>query len=199
MKRQEAFTLIELLIVISLVALVGGALYSMFASAVDLMRRTSRSVVAEDVSIFLEKWDRDVANQVVFRGIPFEGMEDAVSFPASIGVGEEDSMDKGIGRVSFFFDKSHKTIERRQENLAQIYEEAEVDSRPVLKGVLRARFQYFVYDKIEEIFFWADEWNSLEKENAIPVAVQVKFECEAGEDRYEFERTTAIPIAESTR
>ena len=100
MKRKTGFTLVELLIVVSIVALIGMSLYAMFASAMDMMRRVSRTEVAEDVSIFLEKLDRDISNQVTFRGIPFEGKETSLSFPSPIGLDKKSPLNRGIGRVS---------------------------------------------------------------------------------------------------
>ena len=199
MKRDAAFTLIELLIVLSLTALVGASLYSMFASAVDLMRRASHSVISEDASLFLEKLDREISSQVVFKGISFEGREESLSFASRIETDKKTPMNKGIGRVSFFLNKSHGTLERRQENLSQIYKEEDVYATPVLKGVTRVKFRYFVYNKPEKKFEWTETWNSLEKEGAIPAAVKIEFECTMGEERHGFERTTAIPIAESAR
>jgi len=199
MKRDAGFTLVELLVVVSIVALIGMSLYAMFGSSLDMMRRVSRSEVSEDVSIFLEKLDREISSQVIFKGIPFEGKETFLSFPSRINSGQKTPLNRGIGRVSYFFDESHRAFARRQENLSQCYKKVEVEAAPMVEGVANMRFQYFVYRKNEKIFEWVGVWNSLENQGAIPYAVKVEFECVRGEERYGFEKTIAIPIAESAR
>lgn len=199
MKRGAAFTLIELLVTVSLVALIGMCLFAMFSSAINMMQRISRTIVMEDVNIFLEKMDRDVTSQAIFNGIPFEGKEDSVSFPLRMDANKQNPMDKGIGSVTYFYDDFHQTIERSQKNANQIYEEKEVKSKTMLEGVMSVQFQYFVYDKVEKTYGWTEEWNSLEKEGAIPFAVQIDFECTKGEETYALKRTFPIPVADSKR
>lgn len=199
MKREAGFTLVELLVVMSLVALIGVSLYAMFGSAMDMMRRVSGSEVAEDVGIFLEKLDREISSQVTFKGIPFDGKETSLTFPFRIGIDKKASLNRGIGRVSYFFDESHRTFTRRQENLSQIYKREEIEAVPILKDVTDVKFQYFVYLKSEKIFQWVGVWNSLENEGAIPFAVKVELGCVWGEERHVFERTFTIPIAEIAR
>lgn len=199
MKRDAGFTLVELLVVVSIVALIGMSLYAMFGSSLDMMRRVSRSEVSEDVSIFLEKLDREISSQVTFKGIPFEGKETSLSFPSRINLDQRAPLNRGIGRVSYFFDESHRTFARRQENLSQCYKKVEVEAVPMVEGVANMKFQYFVYRENEKTFEWVGGWNSLENQGAIPYAVKVEFECVRGEERYGFEKTIAIPIAESAR
>jgi prepilin-type N-terminal cleavage/methylation domain-containing protein len=199
MRREAGFTLVELLVVVSLVALIGMSLYAMFGSAMDMMHRVSRSEVAEDVDIFLERFDREISSQVTFKGIPFDGKEVLLSFPSRIGWDKRAPLNKGIGRVSYFFDESHRTFARRQENLSQIYKpQGETEATAALEGVSGLKFQYLVYRKAEKTFEWVPEWNSLENNGEIPSAVKVEFSCVRGEEPYAFERTVAIPIAEIT-
>lgn len=196
MRRDTGFTLMELLIVISLMALIGMSLYAMFGSAVDMMRRVSRSEVAEDADIFLERFDREISSQVAFKGISFDGKETSLSFPSRIELDKRVPLNRGIGRVSYFFDESHRTFARRQENLNQIYKPGEeIGATIVLEGVASLKFQYFVYQKIEKIFEWVPVWDSLKNEGEIPSAVKVEFTCVRGEEKDAFERTVAIPIA----
>ena len=146
MRRKAGFTLVELLVVVSLMALIGMSLYAMFGSAMDMMHRVSRSEVAEDVDIFLERFDREISSQVTFKGISFDGKETLLSFPSCIGLDKRASLNRGIGRVSYAFDESHRTFARRQENLNQIYKpEGEIGAVAALEGVSGLKFQYFVY------------------------------------------------------
>jgi prepilin-type N-terminal cleavage/methylation domain-containing protein len=200
MRREGGFTLVELLVVISLMALIGMSLYAMFGSAMDMMRRVSRSEVTEDIGIFLERFDREISSQITFKEIPFEGKEASLSFPSRIELDKKAPLNRGISRVSYFFDESRRTFARRQENLNQIYKpEEKVKVTTALEGISGLKFQYFVYRKAEKIFEWVSQWNSLENEGEIPSAVKVEFSCIRGEEQYAFERTVAIPIAESTR
>ena len=199
MKRDAGFTLVELLVVISIMALIGMCLFTMFASAMDMMHRVSRTEVGEDVGILLEKLDREISSQVLFKGIPFIGKETSLSFPSRINLDQRAPLNRGIGRVGYFFDESHRTFARRQENLNQIYKKEEVKDVPLLEGVRNVKFQYFIYLKSQKIFQWVGTWNSLENEGAIPYAVKIEFECVRGEEEHVFQKTLAIPIAESAR
>ena len=200
MRRKAGFTLVELLVVVSLMALIGMSLYAMFGSAMDMMHRVSLSEVAEDVDIFLERFDREISSQVTFKGISFDGKETLLSFPSCIGLDKRASLNRGIGRVSYAFDESHRTFARRQENLNQIYKpEGEIEAVAALEGVSGLKFQYFVYRKAEKTYEWVPEWNSLENGGEIPSAAKVEFNYVRGEETYAFARTVAIPIAEITR
>ncbi|MFH0985425.1 MAG: prepilin-type N-terminal cleavage/methylation domain-containing protein [Candidatus Omnitrophota bacterium] len=199
MKRKAGFTLVELLVVISLMALIGMALYAMFGSGIGMMRRVSHSEVAEDVSVFLEKLDREVSSQVLFHGIPFDGQEASLSFPSRVGLDKRALLNKGIGRVSYFWDEWHRTFARRQENLSQIQQKEEIRAVPMLGNVARVKFQYFVYIKNKQTFEWVETWNASENAGQIPSAVKVEFECSGEDGRHVFERTLAIPIANITR
>lgn len=190
--------MVELLVVISIVALIGMSLYAMFASAMSMMQRVTRSEVDEDVGVFLEKLDREISSQVTYRGVPFDGKETSLSFPSRIGLDQREPL-RGIGRITYSFDEFHRTFSRRQDNLNQIYKKNEEGAVPMLEGAANVKFQYFVYRKSEKIFEWVGVWNSLEHEGAIPYAVKVEFECVRGEERHVFEKTIAIPIAESAR
>ncbi|MFH1800501.1 MAG: prepilin-type N-terminal cleavage/methylation domain-containing protein [Candidatus Omnitrophota bacterium] len=199
MRREAGFTLVELLVVVSLMALIGMSVYAMFGSAMDMMRRVSRSEITEDVDIFLERFDREISSQVIFKGIPFNGKETFLSFPSRIGLDKRAPLNRGIGRVSYFFDESDRTFARGQENLNQIYKpEEEVGPTAVLEGVSALKFQYFVYRKAEKMFEWVPDWDSLENGGEIPSAVKVAFSGVQREEPYVFERTVAIPIAEIT-
>jgi prepilin-type N-terminal cleavage/methylation domain-containing protein len=199
MRRKAGFTLVELLVVVSLMALIGMSLYAMFGSAMDMMRRVSHSEIAEDVDIFLERFDREISSQVTFKGISFSGKETLLNFPSRIESDQRAPLNKGIGRVSYFFDESRRTFARRQENLSQIHKpEEEIETTAALEGVSALKFQYFIYHKAEKTFEWVPEWDSLENGGEIPSAVKVAFSCVQGEEPYVFERTVAIPIAENT-
>jgi prepilin-type N-terminal cleavage/methylation domain-containing protein len=200
MKREAGFTLVELLVVVSLMALIGMSLYAMFGSAMNMMRRVSRSEIAEDVGIFLERFDREISSQIIFKGIPFNGKETLLSFPSRIGLDKRVPLNRGIGRVSYFFDESRRVFARRQENLGQIYKPGEEEkATAVLEGVSGLKFQYFIYRKAEKVYEWVPEWDSLGNGGEIPSAVKVEFSCARGEEPHAFERTIAIPIAEITR
>jgi prepilin-type N-terminal cleavage/methylation domain-containing protein len=200
MRKEDGFTLVELLVVVSLMALIGMSLYAMFGSAMGMMRRVSRSEIAEDVDIFLERFDREISSQILFKGIPFNGKETLLSFPSRIGLDKKVLLNRGIGRVDYFFDESHRAFARSQENLGQIYKPEEGMKATVqLEGVSRLKFQYFVYRKVEKTFEWVPEWDSAENGGEIPSAVKVEFSCVQEKEPHAFERTVAIPIAEITR
>ncbi|MFA6600050.1 MAG: type II secretion system protein GspJ [Candidatus Omnitrophota bacterium] len=199
MRRSRGFTLIEVLLVVSLAALIGMAVYSMFASAVNMMHRISDNALDEDADIFFEKVDREISCQVVFKGIPFEGTASSMSFAAPIALNPENPAERGVGRVRYDFGGSSQGFVRRQQNLHQVFKTIEGAPASLMTAATSLRFQYFVYREKDQLYEWTEEWNSAEQDGQLPAAVRLKLECARGEEAKKYERTIAIPIAGSTR
>lgn len=192
-RSAKGFTLIEMLVVVSLVALTGLCVFSMFNSAVDLMRRISRTVIEEDVAIFLEKIDREISNQVAFTGIPSEGESQKMSFFTPLENG------RGVGKIRYFFNSSRNSFSRQELTLSHVFKEEEVSSSPMLEGVQDMSFKYLSYNEEEETYLWLPEWVFEEQEGKIPFAIRIWFNYVRGGEVYGFQRTVWIPIAQSTR
>lgn len=79
--HNKSFTLLELIIVTSIIAMVGTSTYSVLRNGISIWQRINKVSKEEDVRLFFEKITNDVHNMVVFSPIPFRGSSQIISFP----------------------------------------------------------------------------------------------------------------------
>lgn len=190
----SGFTLIEMLIAMSLVALVAVAVYANFESGIRVMKVMSRPVSEEDTNIFFEKISSDLQNSFRYKKIPFSGLPERVSFPAPIRTEPSLGGADAIGRVSYAYDSSRHSVVRLQENVSQIYQEKPGQPVSVLSPVQSLHFHYYRFDPSERKYSWVEEWK--ETEEKVPRAVRVELEIDEEGKLHNLTRTIPIPVGE---
>ena len=193
MRSNRGFTLIEVMLAASIIAIVALALYATFASGIRVMSLVTRPVAEEDVDIFFEKLSRELQNSFHYAKIPFQGQNDRFSFATTIQTDKKLGGDHGIGRVSYAYDSAHNAILRTQENVSQIYQELSGPSNKVFFPLSSLQVQYFKYDPAEKTYEWKEEWEETE-DKAIPLAVKVVLHVQGEEKEQGIARTIAIPV-----
>lgn len=192
--RKAGFTLIEMLIAISLVALTSFAIYQNFDSGVRIMRVMSRPINEEDIDLFFEKFSGDLQNSFLYKGIAFVGKKDKVSFLTTIPTLESLGGGEGIGRVTYSYDSSHGAVARLRENMNQIYKEKPGKPLSMLTSVESLSFKYYQYNPNDQKHEWVEERE--ETAEKIPLAVQLQLEIHDQGKIRTFSRTVSIPIGE---
>lgn len=191
---KKAFTFIEVLLVATMFALVGTALYGAFSSAIKLWDRSQRMVMEENVTVFFDKISEDLRNTFYYAQIRFVGREESLSFATTVQVAadprssrEHEKMIDQIGRVSYYFDLTDRSIYRRQDSYAQALSDDVNPARKMIDNVRSLRFRYYFTgeEDIQEHDFTDD---------VIPFAieVQVAFETDRGQLQ-EMKRFIIIP------
>lgn len=193
MKRNRGFTLLEVLLAVSLVAMVALALYSTFNSGIRVMSLVNQPGAEEDLNIFFEKLSRDLQNSFHYATIPFQGKSDRFSFATTIQTDEELGGDHGIGRVTYAYDSAHSAILRTQENISQIYKEKTGPSSKVFFPLSSFQLQYYKYDPVEKAYEWKEEWEETANK-MIPLAVKVVLHFQEEGREQSVARTIAIPV-----
>ena len=122
--KRRGFSLVELLLVLSLAPIVFFAVYSNFSSGVKLWQRLQVKTPEEDQVIFRLKTQRDFQNALRYVPVPFQGEDTNVAFMACIAATELGG-DRAIGQVRYFYDDSHNTIVREVRDFSQLYREAQ--------------------------------------------------------------------------
>ena len=85
MGRRSGFTMVELLISLTIFATVAIALYTAFSLGVSVWRRTESGIdLHQDVRVKLERVAKDLRNAVVYSGIPFEGDGSRLAFASLV-------------------------------------------------------------------------------------------------------------------
>jgi len=74
-----------MILAISLLAVVGLAIYGIFDTGIKVMRKIIRPVPGEDLNIFFEKFSHDLQNAFHYGSIPFRGETGEVIFPTHGG------------------------------------------------------------------------------------------------------------------
>lgn len=194
-RQKYGFTFIELTFVVSLMAIVSLAVYSVFSQGINIWQRLTQDVKTEEINIFCEKISFELRNSFKFSGIDFIGREDSISFPALVTsqteAGQEQEVD--IGRIDYSFNFQDKTLERKQANHSQLYQEKSTALRPVLSDVRSLNFQYYYYDPDEEIYLWKTIWQGDEEIADLPLAVRINIDFyEEARDKG-ITRTITIP------
>ena len=130
MKSRNAFTLVEVLLVSSLIAVLSLAVFRSFGNGLKLWARADHLNRDAEVGIFLDKMAEDLRSTVAISNIPFKGISTEIAFPAVVMTqadvksarSSEGFIDQ-IGAVRYRFDPSTHTIFRSQANYAQALKE----------------------------------------------------------------------------
>ncbi len=193
-RKKFGFTLIEILLTVSLFSLCSFAIYKVFAGGVKLWARSQYFAVEEDVAIFLDKFSEDLRNSFYYTGINFKGMQGQLTVPAFVTTqADERSMDADqgpvtqIGAVKYYYDYETHTIHRAQANYSQALKGSFADDRVLVKAVTGLRFIYYIpgaegvdpYTKMEDV---------------IPSAVYVEIKYNDGRSEQQTGRFISIPV-----
>ncbi len=167
---KKSFTLIELLITVTIFSVVSIVIYSTFDSGMRIWHRIEKFNLADIRNIMkMEKLNRELRQAFVFKekDIAFLGKKDQVKFSVVI--------DSEVNEVAYFFDPASKAVLRSAEKLADILavkekkEGLSLKLIPYIEEVSEFSLSYFYYDIIKAAYLWKDEW----KENTLPLAVKL--------------------------
>lgn len=174
--HPKGFTLIEVVLVVSLISMVGLAVYHSIANGLRIWERSQRFVGEEDIAIFFDKLSQDLHNAFPYSLISFEGKEDSMSFPTIVRTPadkkrssrRQDYVDQ-IGQVKYYFDFMHHSLFRQQANYSQALNRKFGRKQLLATPVQSVRFSYY-YDVEDELDIKGPE------EGELPSAVQVEVE-----------------------
>lgn len=155
---KSAVTLIEILIVTSLVAMISVAIYSCLSSGIRVWREAHRLVVEEDIAIFFDKISKDLRNVYSYSRIKPHGDMFKFSFPAIVytradkGLGHSaNTYVDQLGKVEYYFDPISDSIYRREANYSQAINEQYSKGLKIVGSVERMNFRFFVLTSEGEI------------------------------------------------
>jgi len=195
------FTLIELLISVMIFALVGTAVYSIFACGIIAWRKGSKDkTYVRKVRLAAESLAKDLRNTFEFSEIAFEGREDSVQFAALIlnepdpEYSESESYYE-VGRAAYFYDKGKKTLYREEIFFPAISQEREEGDRVkvLIRHLRKLEFSYCYLDNVTGSYKWKDDWKK-EEQDTIPAAVRIKMVFKKEVNQRDFEKMIFIPI-----
>lgn len=191
----KSFTLIEVLLVSTLIAVLGLAVFQSFANGLKLWSRAQRLNREADVAIFLDKMGVDLRSSVSITGIGFKGTSEKVSFPAIVLTNADPNSSRApeglidqIGAVQYRYEPGDHIIYRRQANYSQALKgNWSLDESAIVSGIDALDFHYEISS--DKGFLLKPDVN-----DGVPsgVMVDVHFSDDTGE--HELKRYLSIPI-----
>jgi len=148
-QRQNAFTMVEMLIVVALFATLSIAIYQAFASGLKIWDYGAKFFGEEDVVIFLEKVEDDLHNAFFYSLIPFQGDAKFLEFASRVMVASDpkSSIDvpyvKQIGKVRYSLNSRTQQIERKVADYGLAAKGKFLKPQGLAKNIRSLRFRYF--------------------------------------------------------
>jgi prepilin-type N-terminal cleavage/methylation domain-containing protein len=196
-RRSNAFTLIEILLVTSLIGIVSIAVFRSFNNGIKLWAKAQRINREAEAAIFLDKMAEDLRSAVTISSIAFKGTGHSFSFPAVVLTpadvksyrAVEEVIDQ-IGAVQYRYDPEAHKIFRRQVNYSQavkgIWPSLEI---AMVSGIEELDFDYVV--PTAEGYVTKSEINSI-----FPSGVYVKVHYKDDTGIHELKRFLPMVVGE---
>ncbi len=171
--RHRGFSLIEILLVVSLIAGLGLASFMCLSNGLKLWQRSLDIIADEDCLIFFDRLTQDLRNAFQTSQLQFQANENSISFPTlllmdfdprSVHASKQDGWQ--IGTVSYTFDIENKAIIRKQANYGQSLKNEWGGEQKVLSHVQKMSIQYFYQQQKQSVSFL--------KEGEIPQFIEIK-------------------------
>ena len=183
--KKDGLTMVEILLVVSIVSALSLALYNTFSNGLRVWERSQRYVQEEDIAIFFDRVGRELRNGFKFSKIPFWGYETRIVFPTIIQTledkkiaGDSRNYVDQIGVVEYEFDVARGVLYRLQRNYSQALVRATVSKRSIVTNLKGVKFQYFFLDQDRNLVqaFSIDELPPV-------VRIEVTYIDQRGEER----------------
>ncbi|HTL71274.1 MAG TPA: prepilin-type N-terminal cleavage/methylation domain-containing protein [Candidatus Eisenbacteria bacterium] len=174
-RRAGAFTLIELLLVMTLLPILAFAVYANFNSGFRIWKAANQEVPEEACALFYRRGDADFRNLVRYSALPFEGGSSEVAFCAGVAAPAELGGDRGLGQVRYFYDDDKKALFREEKNFSEVHKERPGRVTLVLEHVERFSLEYFAVTQQKDVYAWTEEWTGRKPEE-LPLAVRFSFD-----------------------
>ncbi len=171
---NRGFTLVELLVTLSLLLLVGGTAGSVLLGGLSVWERgQNQGLFDQQMRLALEEMKRELRSMRRFKPIPFEGSYDSFSFPLLVETELKDgSILEEVGRGGFFLDGAKRRLCRSRHP----YREARTRSlrsgcAPIATDLDRLRFSYCLPDPSTGGVTWKGSVSSEEPPLAVKIEV----------------------------
>lgn len=182
----SSFTLVELLIALSIFSVVSIAIYSTFSSGLGVLRKVKDIDLAQQsFALKIERFSREIRQNTRMAKLYLSGADDRISFGQV--------SDDAPLRLTYYFDSASQCFMRATDNLADILKEGKIDPElkskgtVFLKNVKEARFSYLFFDLKKKAYLWSQEW----KETTLPLAVKLNIVT----DKQNYATTVFLPTA----
>ena len=143
--HKKGMTLIEILIAVSLVAVISVVIYQSIAGGIMVWRRNQRLLVEEDIVIFFDKLTYDLKNSFEFSVLNISGGETSFSFPTIVYMlndSDDQEYEKQIGMVEYFLNYDDHSLRRRQAGYGQSIDGSWGREQILIENIEDIKFKY---------------------------------------------------------
>lgn len=169
------FTMIELMISASLIAVLSLAIFSTFARGLDVWKRVKTLDRVEDhVHVALEKFSRELRTTFNFKPVKFTGEKNRIVFPTYVRLkGSADPNLEHVGKVTYLFNPEKRAIFRRQEGYSDLFHSERVPVEKFIAPVEEAVFAYYAFNPGEEKYEWREKWKEPLRPEGVRLTITV--------------------------
>ena len=194
--NKKAFTLVELLVTASILGMIAVAIFSTFASGLNVYKRVRSYAGAEtDVLLALEKMERDLRNIFNFSGIDFIDDSKRIAFAGLVKTFDRAGNQKiSLGRISYYLDEGAGTLVKEEQDYPQAISgtEPEQGNSVILAFIEDINFSYYYFDSKAERQDIKSSWDA---GNGIPTKVKIEITFTDDGKTIKMDRTVFIPVA----
>ena len=185
-RNSKGLTLIELLLVVSLLGVVSVVIYTTLSKGIMIWGRVQNEVSLENANIFLERYSEDIRNSYAYSSIRFVGQKTLFECPTIVYTKEFEV--KTIGQVSYTYDARNKTLTRAFKDISMLYRGKDGKISSELENIEAASFEYYKYDTETNNYVWLERWS----EEKMPLAVRLKLIINDGTKKIRYAKTVSI-------
>ncbi len=170
--NQSGFTLLEVLIAMSIFSVVGITTFALLKNTLSTRRITEQHISAKSAKQqFLNTLNHDFANAVLFAGIGFNGSADKVDFASRM---DNDTTGQNLVHVLYKLDTDSNANTDQLVRLLSNFRK-DVRRETIYSGIANLKFEYLQRQKKKMI--WLPCFN---KSDELPAAVRLQINNDAG-------------------
>jgi len=178
---RRAFTLIELVIAILILAVIVVSVYGSFSAGMKAWRRGGEGREFQKIRIALLKIQKELRSSFFFSKAPFKGISSEITFPLVVAGEDKDE----IYVIDYYItEDKHAGSKVLMKRKALFAENRFSEERPIEEFIFSANsidfeYAYELKDGFKGIE-WKDVWAGSQEK--VPLAVKINFKLGANED-----------------
>lgn len=181
-KNRLGFTLLELLIAVTVFAIIAVSIYSSLGAGIRVWKRSSEAMSENQVlRLFFEMVSSDLKNAVRYYAVPgsdqknFEAEPGKISFMALVAAASKESKAHAeLARVVYYLDREKMAVCRKLATIRVGFDPEKAKAVELVTDVEEKDFSFeycYPADESRTSFDWKDGW---EDDKNIPGGVRIK-------------------------
>ncbi|MFH0918328.1 MAG: type II secretion system protein GspJ, partial [Candidatus Omnitrophota bacterium] len=154
-KNKLGFSLVELLVVTSMLGVISLAIFSTFNNGFKVWQKINKPLAQEDLGIFLDKLSQDLNNCLKSSSLAFTGDQNNLGIPTLAFSPRLKA--STLALVAYTYDQQTGSLSRQPKDFSQLYSRQEEDPVILLKNIESFKFEYYYFDTQKQEYIWKEE------------------------------------------